>query len=215
MCFPFQLGRRPRCATVIAACFFAATASAENFVDCGNPFESAYGPYDYRTATHEQKRLVEFYHFNAGVESLQSGSAGVLGSDISYTLRAFPNHPRALMSMIRLGQREQNPKPKGAEYPVACWIERAVLFRPDDMAIRQIHGIYASMQRQYDQAIADFAAVLEAQPDNANAHYNLGLAHFEKGNYDVALAEAKSAASLGFPLQGLKEKLKAKGKWRD
>ena len=57
--------------------------------------------------------------------------------------------------------------------------------------------------------------VIEQEPQNANAHYNLGLAYFETGDYDTALAKARQARALGFPLPGLADKLKAKGKWKD
>jgi len=183
---------------------------------CGDPFVGrGYGPFDYRTATPDQKNIVETYHFTPEIESLQSGISGTLGGELDYTLEAFPNHPRALMALIRLGQRDKTAKPKGSRYTVECFVERAVAFRPDDPNVLQIRGIFYSMNRRYDRAIADFTAVLEQQPDNANARYNLGLAYFETGNYAAANAEARLAQKLGFPLTGLKNKLKVKGKWSD
>jgi hypothetical protein len=202
---------------VCVAALGASGASAQLPGDCGNPFESGYGPFDYRTATYDQKHLVEIVggHFTTSVETLVSGNTGTVGKELDYTLRAFPNHPRALLAMIRLGQRDRTTRPKGAEYTVECWVERAVSFRPDDIGVRQVRGIYYSMLKKYKEAIADFKTVIEQQPDSANAHYNLGLSYFEVGSYDDALAEAKLARSLGFPLDGLKNKLKAKGKWRE
>src|SRR6266513_2811729 len=79
--------------------------------DCGDPFQNAYGPFDYRTATQAQKVLVESNHFTRPVETLQSGLTGTPGHDIGYTLRAFPNHPRALLAMVRLAQRDKTKKP--------------------------------------------------------------------------------------------------------
>jgi hypothetical protein len=200
------------------ACLVMGPAAAQMPGDCGNPFENNFGsvgPFDYRTATAGAKRLVEMFHFTTNVETLQSGNSGPLGGELDYTLRVFPNHARALMSMIRLGQRDKTIKPQGAHYTVECYVERAVEFKPDDTAIRQLRGIYYSMHRNYDKAIADFQLVIEQQPDNANAHYNLGLAYFEIGNYEGAVAEAKRANALGFPLAGLRNKLKAKAKWKD
>jgi hypothetical protein len=196
-------------------CAAADATMPHSLGDCGDPFKWRFGPFDYRTATEEQKKIVEIYHFTPEVESLQSGVSADIGGELEYVLRAFPNHPRALMALIRLGQREKSTKPRGAGYTVQCFVERAIAFRPDDINIRQIRGIFYSLHRQYDQAIADFTAVIEEQPDNANAHYNLGLAYFEKGNYDGARAEAKLAKNLGFPLDGLKNMLKAKGKWSE
>jgi len=199
-----------------ASCLAIGGANAQSRIyECGNPFENAFGPFDYRTAPSDSKKVVETYHFTSAVESLQGGITGTIGGEIDYTLRVFPNHPRALMAMVRLGEREKTIKPKGANYSVECYIERAVQFRPDDVNVKMIRGIYSSMKRKYGQAIPDFSAVIEEQPNNANAHYNLGLAFFEIKDYDRAREEAKLAQSLGFPLHGLEQKLRAAGKWQE
>jgi tetratricopeptide (TPR) repeat protein len=206
-----------RAAVVFCAALVVAEGAAAQNVsgDCGDPFRNSYGPFDYRTASSDKKVLVEQHHFNAGVESLQSGTTGPLGHDIDYTLRAFPNHPRALMAMVRLGERDKTPKPRGAQFTVECYLQRATEFAPDDANVRHVRGIYFSIKRDYAKAIKELEQVIAQQPDNPNAHYNLGLAYYETNNYDRALAEAKAAQSLGFTLQGLEKKLKAKGKWTD
>ena len=73
----------------LSAAFVCAAASAQQAVDCGNPFVNSYGPFDYRTATAEQRNMVESYHFTTSVESLRSGSTGAVGSDLDYTLRCM------------------------------------------------------------------------------------------------------------------------------
>ena len=83
-----------------------AIAQAQVLEECG-VLENAYGPFDYRTAEREAKVLVEERHFPAVVETLTAGSTGSLAADIDYTLRVFPNHPRALMAMTRLAEREK------------------------------------------------------------------------------------------------------------
>jgi tetratricopeptide (TPR) repeat protein len=195
------------------ACPAAAPADAAGFLaDCGNPFENAYGPFDYRTATASQKKIVESVHFTAEVEQLRAGITGSIGTEIDYTLRAFPNHPRALMAMIRLGQRDKTVKPRGAQYTVECYLNRAVRFRPNDMNARQLRGIYGALNGKPRQAIDDFNAVLVLEPNNANAHYNLGLAYFDLKDYERAAQEARRAKELGFALEGLSHKLKSVGK---
>ncbi|MEL7448527.1 MAG: hypothetical protein AAFN78_04915, partial [Pseudomonadota bacterium] len=76
--------------------------------DCG-PLQNAYGPFDYTNPDHVAKKLdrVERAHFDKGVENLKghltnAGGKAQLKGDIAYTLRAFPNHHRALYAMIRL-----------------------------------------------------------------------------------------------------------------
>ncbi len=191
----------------------AAPVLAQGYGECENPFVNAYGPFDYRTATPDQKNIVETNHFTPAVEALRAGKTAAVGSDIDYTLRAFPNHPRALMAMVRLGQQEKTDQPRGARYTVQCYLARGMEFRPDDMNVVQVRGIWLSMQNRYADAIRDFEKVIEEQPNNANAHYNLGLAYFATKDYDRARAEAKTAFDLKFPLEGLKHKLQAVGKW--
>jgi len=182
-------------------------------LDCGDPFVNSYGPFDYRTATAAQRNIVESHHFTSDVEALRSGKSATIGGDLDYTLRAFPNHVRALTAMIRLGQREKTASPKGANYPVACYVERAIRYRPDDLAVRQVRGIYLASEGRYPEAIQDLVAVVAQQPDNASARYNLGLAYFETKQYDLAIEEAKRAKDLGFPLDGLIKKLTSAGRW--
>jgi len=183
--------------------------------DCGDPFQNAYGPFDYRTATPFQKQLVEGTHFPRKVETLQEGNTSTLGGDIGYTLRAFPNDPRALLAMVRLGQRDKTNKPQGSIFSVACFLERAVAFRPDDVNVWIVRGVYFTMQRRYDAAIQDFNTALKLDPQSGNAHYDLGLAYFETKQFGKALEEAKLAKSFGFPLDGLKHKLTAVGQWHE
>ena len=91
---------------------------------CGS-LVNGYGPFDYRTSA-KQLDIVEKYHFTSDVESLKHGKAGYLGTDLDYTLRASPNHHRALMAMVNLAFSLNTDKPKGAKYTIS------VLLRPRD-----------------------------------------------------------------------------------
>ena len=50
---------------------------------------------------------------------------------------------------------------------------------------------------------------------DANLHYNLGLAYVKLKRYDEAMTEARKAYAMGFPLPGLRNQLQRAGKWRD
>ena len=52
-------------------------------------------------------------------------------------------------------------------------------------------------------------------PEQATIQYNLGLMYVKKKEYEKASAHAQKAYALGFPLPGLKNKLKAAGKWKE
>ena len=129
------------------------SAQAQGVAPCGE-LTNAYGPFDYRIATDAQKHLVESAHFTVSVETLKSGSSGAYpGHDIDYTLRAFPNHPRALLAISKLAEKEKTVTPRGANYPVDCYFDRAIRFRPDDSMVRVLFGTHLLRQGNKDKAI--------------------------------------------------------------
>jgi tetratricopeptide (TPR) repeat protein len=183
---------------------------------CG-PIENAFGPFDYRTATTFNRQLVESAHFTAEVEALIRGvTTRRPGGDIGYTLRVFPNHPRALLATIRLAEIEKTDKPVGMTYTVDCWLERAVRFQPRDPVVRMIRsGFFAKVGRR-DAALADLqAAERFAEPDNAFTQYNIGLSYLTLGEYERALEFAHKAMALGMPRTELRDRLKQAGRWTD
>jgi len=203
--------RAPNLYLALAALSFV--CGNEAFAQCGE-LTNSYGPYDYRTATNEERVLVEGAHFTPNVERLIRGkTATVPGPDIAYTLRVYPNHPRALHSMMNLSFNNRTDKPEGSTYTMECWFERAERFVPNDGTVLMIHGIYTLRKGDARAAIARFKRAEELDGPNANLHYNLGLAYLELRDYDNALDRARSAYRLGFPLPGLRNKLQEAGKW--
>jgi hypothetical protein len=109
---------------------------------CGS-LENHYGPYDYRTTSPKNRDIVERMHFTPKVEKLIGGNTSATpGGDLGYTLRVFPNHHRALMSAMKLAEKEKRDKPRDLGYSVSCYFDRAERFRPDDAMVKTIHGIY-------------------------------------------------------------------------
>lgn len=190
----------------------AGSVSAANF--CGE-LKNAYGPFDYRQrgANADSFLLVESAHFTADVENGVRGSSGNIGGDLDYTLRAIPNHHRALATMGRLSANGKVIMVPGAKYPVECYFDRAIRFAPDDGSVRAAYGSFLYSQGKTEKAFQMFRQAADLDPDNAAVNYNLGLAYFNKKDYDNALIHAKKAYQLGFPLPGLKSKLLAVGKW--
>lgn len=183
---------------------------------CG-PLTNAYGPIDYRTATPEQHHLVEGAHFTQIVESLKSGKTSVWpASDIGYTLRVFPNHHRALLAMMNLAIKEGTEKPQASLYTLECWLERGERFQPDDKMVKAYFAIYLARHNRAAEAAQKLEGVGDVSEEfDPNLFYNLGLAYFELKMYDKALENAHQAYALGYPLAGLREKLKRVGHWRD
>jgi tetratricopeptide (TPR) repeat protein len=203
---------RQVCAATALAGF--ATASFAQAGNCG-PLANAFGPFDYRTEKGNSLYLVESAHFTPAVEALIAGNTTYIGGDLDYTLRAFPNHHRALMSMMRLGEKEKTTQPRASRYSVECWLMRAVQFKPDDTIARLIYATFLGKNARVPEAMQQLEQSNTLAKDNAFTHYNIGLVYFDLKQYDKSLAQAHTAYGLGFPQPGLRDQLKAAGKWKE
>jgi len=192
---------------------FGAAAQAADTA-CGNPFVNGYGPYDYRS-DQQKLKIVEDYHFTPRVESLVGGAAGSVGADLDYTLRAFPNHHRALLSMMNLGAKAKSPMPPGAQVSVECYFRRALVFRPDDAIARMMFATFLARNGRKPEAVREVDFSVQGAPDNAFTQYNAGLIYLEMREFDKALIQAHRALALGFERPNLRQQLQAAGKWVD
>lgn len=199
-------------AFLLAVCVTQAANAAVDDIICGK-LANGYGPFDFRTDKTELP-VVEYHHLTAVVLNLVSGQTGVYpGGDLDYTLRAFPNHPTALMAMLRLGDKTQMDRPKGARYSVECYLYRAWRFREDDPTVRMIYATYLAKRGRSAEALAHLQDAVAMGEESANLNYNMGLVYADLKKYDEALVYAHKAYSQGFPLPGLRDKLKKAGKW--
>jgi len=180
---------------------------------CGD-LANHYGPFDYRTSQQDLK-IVESGHFPAYVEALARRKTGPLGTDIGYVLHTSPNHHRALVSMMRLAEREKRDMPLGARYSVDCYFERALRFRPDDTVARLLYCNHLVRRTRYDEARTQLKLAKEQAADNGLTHYNIGLLYFDMKDYDAARQQAHIASKLGHPGTGLKTQLEAVGQWQE
>lgn len=199
--------------TVSVISMFCLPPCAWSFEGCGE-LKNHYGPFDYWTDK-DRLPIVETVHFTVEIETLKSGKTSTLGGDIGYTLRAFPNHPKALMAMMQLGEKLKNDQPPGAGYPVFCYFERAIRFRPEDATARMMYGVYLAKKKKHEAALTQLETAEKFAGENANLHYNLGLVYFDLGKYDQSLRHAQMAYRMGFPLPGLRAKLEKAGQWQD
>jgi len=184
----------------------------------GNP--RGHGPFDYlqRSRYQHDLILVEGSHFTSSVERLIKGNRSgdsPLG-DINYTLRAFPNHHRALYSAIQL---RINPNlysftDMKTFVPAECWLQRGLRFSPEDPIAHMLYGLLLHKMGKLQEAENYYNKSLSLMPNNAQTIYNLGLLMFDLKKYDSANQHAQFVYSNNYPLEGLKNKLISVGKWR-
>jgi hypothetical protein len=180
---------------------------------CGS-LANHYGPFDYRT---EKGKLiiVESAHFTPVVEALVGSATGDMNKDIDYTLRTSPNHHRALITISKLTQRTANPQPTGFQFPLECYFERAVRFKPDDTIARLIFAQHLGRTKRVDDAQKQIDAALSLSEENALTQYNAGLILFEMGVHGRALKQAHVAMKMGFTRTELQDMLKKANQWQE
>lgn len=208
----FNSGLLTRCLLTFGMALTSAGAFAQNNPSiCGEMHAGS----DYRTSSRQALDLVERYHFTPEVEALIRGKQSTfVGIDLSYTLVAFPNHHRALMSMMLLGQKLKTPQVPRAQFSVECYFLRALRFRPDDTTVRMMYASFLSSQARTTEARNELEKVSRVAADNAFIYYNMGQVYFDLRDYTMALNNAHKAARLGLTLPGLRDRLTLAGKWR-
>lgn len=185
-----------------------------------------FGPFDYRPEHYIPEttyrshsallKIVENAHFTPEVEANFRGKTSTTsGPDMAYTLHAFPNHHRALLSMIALGEKDRTDKPFGSPYVIECWLKRAVAFRPDDHIVRMIYASFLVKSARHEEADGHLRLAAEDTESNAFTFRNIGMIYLDMKRYDDALAFAHRSIALGLAGGPLQEGLKAAGRWTE
>ncbi len=166
---------------------------------------------DYRdsdAATTRRVHVVEQYHWQPALQCLAASRTRCAEQNLSFILNWVPNHPYALMKMsaleIRLG------KAKRAD----TYLDNAVLFAPTDPAVYVVYGIHLQRSHRLPEAIEKYKKALKLDPNQSDAHYNLGLAYIDTGDLEKANEQAQIAYKLGYGLPGLRDQLQQRGAWK-
>ncbi len=203
--------------------FLSSLFSINGFAEplCGD-LKNGYGPFDY-SDPNTDKEIVEHFHFTSKVENLIGGHTSMTPmGDLNYTLRAFPNHPRALNAVSRYEikkhqQSQQNGKPYSPEaeggLTAECYFNRAIRWRPNDPDVHLVYGIHLHRIGNLNKALSEYTISERLRPNSADLQYNFGLLYFEMKEYTLAKKHAKKAYQLGYPLPGLRKKLARIGQW--
>lgn len=152
---------------------------------------------------------VESNHFIPSVENLTKGQTAPLPRDIAFVLNAFPNHYRALASMARWQLANKLPSdPESRVWTADCYFSRAMTFRPKDSLVRLLYGVYLHRAKRWAEADTQYATAEQLGNTSADLYYNWGLLEVDRNNLEKAKEYANKAYALGYPLPGLKHRLK-------
>jgi tetratricopeptide (TPR) repeat protein len=189
-------------------CFSSVSVNAVESLECPPPkpggLHQGFGPYDYRDpANRHNLSLVEAGHFTPKVVILKAGQSGYLDQDIDYTLRAFPNHPRALQALANLALREKKAALANMHFTVPCFYIRASKFAPNDGIVDAIYAYYLANLGQKEMAMSAIQEALRKEPNNPKVVYEVGLAYFHAGDRNMAKQYSNKAKSLGSTAVGL------------
>ncbi len=186
---------------------------------CSRHSGSGYGPYDYtqRARYAQNLKLVEGAHFNHRVESLTAGAKPTAKNplpDLDYTLRAFPNHHRALNTAIRYAITDPKRFKSHKFSPVECYLIRAVHYSPKDATTHMLYGIYLHRTQHLEKALSYYEQASSLNPRDLQIQYNMGLLLVDLKRYEEAAEIAHTVYASDFPLIGLKKQLSAAGHWQ-
>jgi len=215
--------RRFRCSVALLACLSIPTVATAARYNCPVGFRSSDNttwdytlPKNWRPSNDAPQghiKLVENVHFTPKVEMLVRGGTGAdPKNDILYTLRRFPNHPRALWALSRY-TRDPHWKRNAPDGLAECHFQRALKFTPGYSVNYMIYGMHKHAEGQLGQALPLYRKAAERGLDSAEFHYNFALLLFDLKEYDEAKLHAEAAYSKGSELPGLKRKLRSVGHW--
>jgi tetratricopeptide (TPR) repeat protein len=230
---------------LVAACCLATAVPSLAEEALGRPYgeiqdPDQYGPFDFYNPP-EQYALgrVERAHLSwVIVKNKMDNDMCEYWHNVDYTLRAFPNHAKALVIMAEYLE-DHGPcprKPRGHmsvseladSIEMNKWGERnmdhyfhtALRFMTEDTRVIPRHAetnvLYADWLRKkkrFEEAKKQYDAAHALNPGFANTYYGLGMLYLDQNNTVKALENAKKAYSLGKPPGELRDRLIASGSW--
>ncbi len=194
-----------------------------------------FGPFDYYSPPKGTLSVVERVHFAAQTTQYAAkGNWCAYWDDLDYTLRAFPNHPRALVAMATYLdshpacfdeklKTKQSASDTLNEIESGAWRERnadyyfteGIAFRPKRAETRMLYADYLKKHSRREDALRQYKEAETANPNSAPLHYELGQLYLDTGQSQLALKHARRAYQLGATQPDLKRKLIEAKLWTD
>jgi tetratricopeptide (TPR) repeat protein len=133
-------------------------------------------------------------------------------TETSYTVARVPNSSILLPQMY--SWLAEASRGLGRDDRAIDYLERAVSARPEDPQSYVLLGLLYRRLGDFSKAKATFLrGVTATDGGSPELNYNFGLVLLQMKDYPAALERAKLAYDAGFPLPGLRNKLRALGYW--
>lgn len=102
----------------------------------------------------------------------------------------------------------------GKKEPAIDALRTIIRRKPDSVDAYVVLGNFLYKEHKYADARDVLQTGLEKVPKpTAEMHYFLGMILFKQGSFDNAREQAQQAYKIGYPLPGLRNRLKAAGHW--
>ena len=193
--------------------------------ECGPvPLPGAAGPYDYVDAKYSWNlNDISQNHWVPAQQELAAKRVQYALRELNFLLIRVPNHYPGLFELGRIEQHypgiSYDPSLTGSKdimfFPptAECYFDRALRYRPNDPTLRMLFGLYYHKSKHLEKALAQYQKAEIMDPESSEIQNNLGLVYFDLKDYESSIRHAQKAYKLGYPLAGLRKKLKAAGKW--
>jgi len=188
--------------------------------------KQGYGPFDYSKRSSLPRYnlfIVEVAHFTPKVERLLEGESSSIEGDLNYTLRAWPNHHKALLSFTRFQLSinnnliKDNPKTKRKENslttPPECYFQRAIKFSPNDATVYSLYAYYLKKIGHLKKSSLLYEKALSLQEHNIKIKYSYALLLIKLKKFKEANTLAKEIYSNKKAPKGLMKILKKNKHW--
>jgi Flp pilus assembly protein TadD len=122
---------------------------------------------------------------------LTAGNAGAAKAAFDELLAQYPGEPDLHLFLGITQLRLRNPDAAVAS------VKRAISLEPKHVEARTLLGwIELEIRGDVDEAIQQYAKVVELKPDSPQAHVNLGVAYKHKGGFGAALDSYNRALAM-------------------
>lgn len=186
-------------------------------------FEVSRSDIDYWRSALGERNYIHVHHFCAGLSWLGRARLASTENERRFALeRALEEctytyiriertsivFPEVAAGLARVAQQQ------GKFDDAESYLQSAINAQPDRVQPYVAMAIFLRSRARIEDGIRVLNVAEQAiGSESAELHYQLGLLNLEAGHIDEALARARRAYDLGYPLPGLRNRLTALGRW--